>query len=184
MCSMRLVCEFQDVAAVAKARPLYTRCCITKSIIAITPAAPAKKQVSRKAARQYGSESCFTFARSLQLGFKPLLICVMCYLVQFDQPLPAQDSNFPIYTWHHMLGYFMTLPFPLYTRFPDVFPFPLPIGSIGQSLSLEWWHASCFLRLPSLERCRLWQNIADLSPRQSLPKKKYRIIKDMAKQVK
>jgi hypothetical protein len=34
----------------------------------------------------------------LQLGFKPLLICVMCYLVQFDQPLPAQDSNFPIYT--------------------------------------------------------------------------------------
>jgi hypothetical protein len=35
-----------------------------------------------------------------------------------------------------------------------------------------------------LERCRLWQNIADLSPRQSLPKKKYRIIKDMAKQVK
>ena len=98
MCSMRLVCEFQDVAAVAKARPLYTRCCITKSIIAITPAAPAKNQVSRKAARQYGSKSCFTFARSLQLGFKPLLICVMCYLVQFDQPLPAEDSNFPIYT--------------------------------------------------------------------------------------
>lgn len=80
---------------------------------------------------------------------------ILCYLSNFINLFQPKIPTF-LCTWHRMLGYFMTLPFPL----PDPLSWCLafPSGLLDTFVT-------------SLMRCRLWQNIADLSPRQSLPKK-------------